>query len=193
MKLEPQVVVALAGVAILVVMGLRRASDRKAPRYMGAYLANASRPEVQRAILAEFGAAPGDEQGHPVPPTRGVHDAHGGSVFCPSCRADYPAGILYCECCGVETAEAEESVPAAGAAEEPQAPPEPLVVVHVAASPTQASVLKMYLESHSIDCITRGHVPSGVYNFSISPLAEVQLLVRESDGARARALLLECE
>ncbi len=192
MKLEPQVVVALAGVAILVAFGLRQASGRRRPRYMSAFLANATRPEVQRAILAEFGKPPDAPQVAQRPVAIGAHDGHGGSVFCPSCRADYPAGTPYCECCGLETADPDEfSPPVAGS--DPPAHQEPLVVVHVAGSPTQASVLKMYLESHAIDCITRGHVPSGVYNFTISPLAEVQLLVRESDTARARALLLECQ
>lgn len=191
MKLEPQVVVALTGVAILVVFGLRRVSGRRRPRYMSAYLANAARPDVQRAILAEFGATP---DAPPViqAPQPGAHDGHGGTVFCPSCCADYPAGTPFCESCGQQTADPEEFAAATHPGDAPRQP-EPLVVVHVAGSPTQASVLKMYLESHSIDCITRGHVPSGVYNFSISPLAEVQILVRESDTDRARTLLLECQ
>jgi hypothetical protein len=70
--------------------------------------------------------------------------------------------------------------------------PDELIVVHVANSPVQASLLKMYLESHDIECMTRGHVPSSVYHFNITPLGEVQILVRSGDAPRARSLLLEC-
>lgn len=185
--------VTIGGVLLVAYIGLRQMRQRRdlPPRGL-----RPGSPEwhaaAQAALLAEFGPNAFER--------RGAFDSIGGTVACPSCREEYPAGTLFCDACAIETVELEELTPPAPAAPRntattTAASPDraELVCVHVAESPMQALLYKTYLEGHSIPCVTNGHVPSGIYTFSITPLAEVRLFVRNVDAERARKLLRECK
>ncbi|MDX2176640.1 MAG: DUF2007 domain-containing protein [Candidatus Sumerlaeia bacterium] len=130
-----------------------------------------------------------------APRAPGAFDEFGGTVECTGCATQFPAGTPFCGHCGAPTADAPDSreeVPTGTAGRRGGDEADELVCVHVAPSPTQAVVLKGYLESHDIACLASGQVPSSLYHFTVSPLAEVRLLVRAGDAERARALLDEC-
>lgn len=131
--------------------------------------------------------------------------AAGGAVECEACGAVHPAGTLYCDC-GGETCESEEEdeqpVPAGEAGEADGEEPRPasagsdeeehggdLVVVHIAENHWKGSLLRSYLESNGIPCITGGNVPSIVYQFNFTPLGEVRLYVHRAHADEARELL----
>lgn len=118
----------------------------------------------------------------------------GGHVVCAHCGIEYPAGVCFCDC-GRETIDGDEyedaASPVATDDERLQQGTE-LVCVHVAENCWQASLLKGYLENQNIPCATGGNVPSTVYPFSATPLAEVRLYVHARMASRARRLLREC-
>lgn len=188
MAAHAQWLLAVSGIVILMTVAMNAPRGR---RLVVTQKARARKRELAMAAMtAEFRGTTSEDA-----PPAGRFDGQGGSVFCQSCGTDFPAGTPYCIDCGSETVDPEDVVspgPPASASSS-QGANDRLVVVHIATSPVQASLFKMYLESHAIDCLTRGHVASSVYPFSITPLAEVQLLVRESDSLRARSLLQECQ
>ncbi len=185
-------VIAVTGFLVLTVLGLRLIIARPVPKRRLPYASEEEYRALARVALEAELREPRYLEDAPEGLPEGRFDGHGGSVFCRSCLRDFPAGTPYCKKCGDETADPEEIAAAWMESDAAALVPDELIVVHVANSPVQASLLKMYLESHDIECLTQGHVPSSVYHFNITPLGEVQILVRSGDATRARSLLLEC-
>jgi hypothetical protein len=55
--------------------------------------------------------------------------------------------------------------------------------------PSEAEVVKSFLESHGIPCLIRGHIVPFVYPFTVDGLAEFKILVPENDLAAAKELM----
>ncbi len=144
------------------------------------------RQSAQFAIAAEFAGN-----------TPLIETLPGGSVFCPDCRVEFPAGTIYCEC-GAETAELEdiddpipdfefpkedEGTPGLGPSEDG------LVCIYIAENTWKASLLTSILENNDIPSATTGNAPVALYSFSYSPMMEVKIMVLETDAEQARELI----
>jgi hypothetical protein len=62
-------------------------------------------------------------------------------------------------------------------------------LVHKAWGPSEAEVIKSFLQSHGISCILKGLVVQSVHPFSMDGLGEIKIFVPEKDYAHAKNLL----
>lgn len=119
-------------------------------------------------------------------------DFPGGAVLCQDCGATYPAGQLYCEC-GGENQEpdelAEEGSHGNTTASVRELDETQLVCIYVAESSWKAFLLRSFLESHDIACVTKGTVASGLLNFHYMGAEEVRILVSSEDACHASELI----
>jgi predicted amidophosphoribosyltransferase len=102
--------------------------------------------------------------------------------FCPSCRAEYIEGVDTCEECGIPLVESLPSV-------QKRAPVPKLVDVWHTQGEMQAQMIKSLLESDGIDSMLSGEALRLTHGLTIDGLAEVRILVREEDAARASDII----
>jgi hypothetical protein len=176
-------ILAVGGVVLLTWYGIRQARVERSQRLpLPARGTEQYQHLAESALSGEFRLTPLSES------------FPGGTVLCPHCGIEFPAGTAYCDC-GTETVEADE-------VEEPECP-EPLaecedlpddalVCIHVGGSQWKASLLRSYLESHGIACVVRGPVANAFSHLQLPGNDEVRLFVPSEEAARARALLLDC-
>jgi hypothetical protein len=105
--------------------------------------------------------------------------------YCPACRADYAPGLDRCHDCDVELEEfLEEGLP-----EAPALPPEPLVTIASFDTPLRANILASRLEADGVECFIADAETIGVHGLLAGAVGGVKIQVRESDAARAAAIL----
>ncbi len=126
-------------------------------------------------------------------------DWSGGTVECPSCGSDYPAGTLYCSC-GSETVEVDEEdhltfthqLPTAFNDTEQdtvRAKSEDVVCIYTAENTWKAALVSGILENHQIPCSYGANGACPPYQFSMMPMGEVKLFVYKDDMEEAQRIL----
>jgi hypothetical protein len=107
--------------------------------------------------------------------------------YCPACRADYAPGTEQCHDCEIDLEEPGQE-PAAPPAD---LPPEPLVTIATFGTPVQANILASRLEAEGIQCFIADAETIGIHGLLAGAVGGVKVQVRESEGARAGAILRE--
>lgn len=186
MSNSASLLLAVGGVFLVTWYGVRQLRRERELRFTAPSFRSPHEERTDHpALLAEFTDRTRDSQ---------EFEFAGGSVLCPNCAMEYPAGTIYCDC-GTETAEADEM-------EEAESPEQwfnhtedtadSLVCIHVAESHWKAALLKSYLENHGIPCVTRGNVTSGLSHLNVTGGMDVRLMVPAEEATRGRALLRDC-
>lgn len=180
-------ILAVGGVFLLTWYGFRQVREERVRRTA---LPTPGTPDYQHtaavALSGEFQA--GLRSGDLFP---------GGAVLCPHCGIEFPAGVAFCDC-GTETVDADEfddiEMPFSpcGSDRDDEESEESLVCIHVAGSYWKASLVKSYLESHGIFCVTRGNVASTFSHPHLPGGGEVRLMVQPHEAGKARTLLENC-
>jgi rRNA maturation endonuclease Nob1 len=98
--------------------------------------------------------------------------------YCHRCRAEYIDSVSTCPECG-EPLFPEPPPPAGN-------PDIKLVVVYLAQGEIDAQVVRSLLEANGIDCSLSGESVRLTHGLTVDGLAQVKILVREDDEARAR-------
>ena len=103
-------------------------------------------------------------------------------MFCPSCKSEYEADVKECSECGV----ALVAVLTESASADPNIK---LVEVWRAQGEVDAQMIRSILESSGVESMLQGESVRLTHGFTIDGLAEVRILVRGEDEARAREIL----
>lgn len=101
--------------------------------------------------------------------------------FCPKCRTEYLDGTNVCEDCSVALV---SSLPKTEGADKGD-----LVEVWHTQGEMDAQLIRSLLESSGIDSMFSGESLRLTHGFTVDGLAEVKILVRESDAKRARDVI----
>ena len=64
-----------------------------------------------------------------------------------------------------------------------------LTVIFRTQSDIEANVVQALLDSHGVDTVRAAGPPAGVFAFSVSPMGETQVAVRDEDAANARRII----
>ena len=102
--------------------------------------------------------------------------------FCPKCRSEYVENTRTCGDCGATL------VPELRARES-QDGNEALVEVWHSYGEMDSQLIRSLLDSHGIESMFSGESLRLTHGFTVDGLAEVKILVRASDAARARDII----
>jgi hypothetical protein len=107
-------------------------------------------------------------------------------MFCPSCKSEYEPDVKECSECGValvavltETFGADPNIK--------------LVEVWRAQGEIDAQMARSILEASGVESMLQGESLRLTHGFTVDGLAEVRILVRGEDEARAREILKSSE
>ncbi len=105
--------------------------------------------------------------------------------YCHSCRAEYTESVTVCAECGKDLS--SDPPPSEGN------PDVKLEKVYLAQGEMDAQVIRSLLEANGVDCMLSGESLRLTHGFTVDGLAEVRVLVRETDAARARDVIAATE
>jgi predicted amidophosphoribosyltransferase len=105
--------------------------------------------------------------------------------YCHSCKSEYTESVAMCAECGASLS--AEPPPVDGNADIK------LEKVYLAQGEMDAQMIRSVLEANGVECMLSGESVRLTHGFTVDGLAEVRVLVRETDAARARDVIAASE
>jgi hypothetical protein len=101
--------------------------------------------------------------------------------YCHKCGSEYDDAVTHCAECGAPLS--PDPPPAGGD------PSIRLVQVYLAQGEIDAQLIRSVLEASGVECMLSGESVRLTHGLTVDGLAEVKILVREDDEARAREVI----